>query len=161
MPCCAIRLCRRSCNAGTGTSVVPGEARANLNIRLLPGNSVDPLIAQMQKVVNDPQIHFQIDPSRGPSSPPSSLTSELYQQMERTAKQQFPGAVAVPFLSPRATDSAELRLHNVQAYGLLPFPLSEADELRMYADDERIPLASFRTGLEFLFRIVYEFSAAK
>ncbi len=115
----------------------------------------------MQKLVNDPQIRFQVDPSRGPSAPPSSLTSDLYQQIERTAREQFPGAITVPFLSSRATDSAELRLHNVQAYGLLPFPLTEADELRMYGDDERIPLASFRTGVEFLYRTVYEFSAAK
>jgi acetylornithine deacetylase/succinyl-diaminopimelate desuccinylase-like protein len=147
--------------AGAGSDTVPGEARANLNIRLLPGNPVEPLIAQMQKLVDDPQIRFQVDPNRGPSAPPSSLTSDLYQEIERAAREQFPGAIPVPFLSPRATDSAELRLHNVQAYGVLPFPLTEADEMRMSGNDERIPLASFGTGIEFLYRMVYEFSAAK
>ena len=69
--------------------------------------------------------------------------------------------MAVPLLSTVATDSAYLRLHNVEAYGLLPFPLTEADALRMHADDERIPLASFHTGVEFLYRTVYEFVATK
>ena len=64
-------------------------------------------------------------------------------------------------LSTAATDSSELRLHNVQALGLLPFPLSEADRERMDGDDERIPIASFHTGVEFLYRTVYEFAAAK
>ncbi len=32
----------------------------------------------------------------------------------------------MPLMSTGATDSAQLRLHNVQAYGLLPFPLTEA-----------------------------------
>ena len=64
-------------------------------------------------------------------------------------RSNFPGIPRCLFFRPGATDSAELRLHNVQSYGLLPFPLTEADELRMHADDERIPLASFRTGVEF------------
>jgi acetylornithine deacetylase/succinyl-diaminopimelate desuccinylase-like protein len=147
--------------AGVRANVIPSESWANLNIRLLPGNSIDGLILQMEKVVGDPQIHFQVEPDAGVAAPPSSLTTDLYQVFERVAPQQFPGAVVVPLLSPYATDSAALRLHNVQAYGLLPFPLSDADSLRMHADDERIPIASFRAGVEFLYRTVYEFAAAK
>ncbi len=60
-----------------------------------------------------------------------------------------------------ATDSAQLRLHNVQSYGLLPFPLTEEDDRRMHADDERIPLDAFRKGIDFLCRVVMDFAAAK
>jgi acetylornithine deacetylase/succinyl-diaminopimelate desuccinylase-like protein len=146
--------------AGMGGGWTPSEARANLSIHLLPGNSVEPLIAQMQKLVNDPQIRFQTESSAGQPAPPSSLTSELYQLIERTAPVEFPGAIAVPLLSSGSTDSAELRLHNVQAYGLLPFPLSEADESRTNGDDERLPMASFLKGLDFLYRTVHDFAAA-
>jgi acetylornithine deacetylase/succinyl-diaminopimelate desuccinylase-like protein len=44
---------------------------------------------------------------------------------------------------------------------LLPFPLEEQDERRMHADDERIPVASFYKGIEFLYRVVTEFAQAK
>jgi acetylornithine deacetylase/succinyl-diaminopimelate desuccinylase-like protein len=145
--------------AGVRANVVPSEAWANLNIRLLPGNSIDGLIAQMQKAVNDKQIRFQVQPDSGQSAPPSSLTNDLYQAIERASAKQFPGAAVVPMLSTWATDSAELRLRNVQSYGLVPFPLTQADEQRMHADDERLPLASFATGIEFLYRTVYEFAA--
>jgi acetylornithine deacetylase/succinyl-diaminopimelate desuccinylase-like protein len=145
--------------AGIGPNVVPSEARATLNVQLLPSNSIDPLIAQLQKVVNDPQIRFTVAPGRGISAPSSSTESELYQTIERVVPQQFPGAIVVPYLSTAATDSAELRLRNVQALGLLPFPLTEADAQRIHGNDERLSLASFRTGVEFLYRIVYDFSA--
>ena len=147
--------------AGIRSNVVPSEAWANLNVRLLPGNSIDALVAQLQKVVSDPQIRFAVVPDGGVSAPPSSPDSELFQVIERVTPQQFPGAIVVPFLSTGATDSAQLRLRNVQALGLLPFPLGEADEQRMHGDDERLPLASFRTGVEFLYRVVYEFVAAQ
>jgi carboxypeptidase PM20D1 len=144
-------------NAGVRNNVVPAQASANLNIRLLPGNSILDVVEQMQKAVNDPQVKFTVEPDAGPSAPSSSITTELYLSIERLAPQQFPGAVVVPYLSPWATDSAYLRLHNVQSYGLVPFPLTDADMLRMHGDDERIPITSFRTGVEFLYKAVHEF----
>ena len=144
-------------SAGVRSNVVPPQASANLNIRLLPGNSIQDVIAEMQKAVNDPQIKFTVEPDAGPSAPSSSITTELYQTIERLAPKQFPGAVVVPYLSTWYTDSSYLRVHNVQAYGLVPFPLSEADILRMHGDDERIPIESFRTGVDFLYKAVHEF----
>jgi len=141
--------------AGGRVNDVPSEARANLNIRLLPGDSIEGFVAQMQKLVADPQIRFHVEDDAGMAAPPSSLESDFYAAIARTTQQQFPGAVAVPMMSPYATDSTELRLHNVQSYGLVPFPLTEDDQLRVHSDDERIPLASFHTGVEFLYRIVF------
>ena len=144
-------------SAGVRVNVVPPQASANLNIRLLPGNSIQDVVEQMQKAVNDPQVKFTVQPDAGPSAPSSSITSELYQTIERLAPRQFPGAVVTPYLSTWYTDSSYLRLHNVQSYGLVPFPLTEADLMRMHGDDERIPIASFRTGVDFLYKAVHEF----
>lgn len=147
--------------AGVRVNVVPSEARANLNVRLLPGDSVNDVLADLKKVVDDPQIRFEIAPDGGTPSPPSSLDSPLYQAIERVSGQTFPGCVVMPYMSTGATDSAQLRLRSVQAYGLLPFPLAEEDELRMHADDERIPVDSFHKGVEYLYRVVNEFVAKK
>lgn len=145
--------------AGIRVNVVPSEATANLNIRMLPGHSIDGLIGQFGKLVNDPQIRFQLAPDSGENAPPSDITSPLYKTIERITPQEFPGAVALPFMSTVATDSATLRLHKVQAYGLEPFPLTEADESRMHADDERIPIESFRKGVAFLYHVVSDFAS--
>ncbi len=147
--------------AGIRSNVVPSEARANLNIRLLPGESIGPLVEELKKLVNDPQIRFEVETSLRPPAPPSSIETELYRTIERVSPTVFPGAIVLPFMSTGATDSAQLRLRRVEAYGLLPFPLKEEDELRMHADDERIPLESFRKGIEYLYRVVEEFARAK
>src|ERR1700737_284112 len=103
-------------NAGFRNNVIPSQATANLNIRMLPGHSIDGLIGQLDKAVNDPQIKLKLAPDPGENAPPSDLTSSLYKTIERIAPQEFSGAVALPFLSTGATDSASLRLHKVQAY---------------------------------------------
>lgn len=60
--------------------------------------------------------------------------------------------VVVPYLSTGATDSARLRQLGMQAFGVLPFPMTQGDEDRMHGHDERVPLASLAFGT----RLVYE-----
>jgi acetylornithine deacetylase/succinyl-diaminopimelate desuccinylase-like protein len=148
-------------NAGVRANVIPSEARAMINVRLLPGDTIDVLIAALTKLVDDSAIRFEVQPDAGLAAPPSSLESDFYATIVKAASQEFSGAPALPFLSAGATDSAQLRLHNVQAYGVSPFPMTDEDSRRMHADDERIPLASFEKGVDFLARIVTEFAASK
>lgn len=146
---------------GIRSNVVPSEARATLNIRLLPGESIQELVEELRKLVNDPQIRFEIQPATRQPSPPSSLDTDLYRAVEAASSRIFPQAVVMPFMSTGATDSAQLRLRNVQAYGVLPFPLTEEDVQRMHADNERIPLDAFRKGIEFLHEVVRGFAVSK
>jgi len=147
--------------AGIRRNVVPSEARGVINIRLLPGNSIDALLAKLGQLVSDPQVRFEIEPGSGEAAPSSSLTSDLYATIKGVATKEFPGTAVVPFMSPGATDSMPLRLRSVAAYGLAPFPLDQSDALRMHADDERLPLDSFHTGLTFLYNVVNDFVVAR
>jgi len=148
-------------SAGVANNVIPAEARANLNIRLLPGDSISTLLADLNKLVNDPAVTLQLQPNAGLAAPPSSLESDFYNLICRVASREFGGAPSLPFQSTWLTDSAQLRLHNVQAYGLVPFPLSQEDLRRMHGDDERIPMASFDKGVDLLNKIVTEFAVTR
>ena len=147
--------------AGVRANVIPAEARAVLNVRLLPGNPIDPLVSKLQMLVNDPAVKLVVEPGRTPPAPSSSLESELYNSITRVAGKEFPGAPVAPYLSTWATDSSFLRMRNVQAYGLVPFPLTDADLARMHGNDERIPVDAFRKGIEFLYGVVSDFSVAR
>ncbi len=147
--------------AGVRPNVIPAEARATLNIRLLPGDTIDALLGELTKLVNDPQVRLEVQPDAGLAAPPSSLESDFYAAITKVAAQEFGGAPVLPYQSPWGTDSAQLRLHDVQAYGLWPFPLTQEDLKRMHGEDERIPLASFAKGVDVEARIVAEFAVAK
>ncbi len=146
---------------GIRSNVVPSEARATLNLRMLPGESVHALVEELKKLVNDPQVRFEIKQASRQPSPPSSLETELYQSFERVTPRIFSGARVLPLMSTWATDSAQLRLRNVQAYGIYAYPLTDEEAARMHADDERLPLAAFRKGIEFLFAVVDDFARAR
>ena len=147
--------------AGVANNVIPAEARANLNVRLLPGDSIDALVNELNKLTNDPQVKLEVQPNAGLAAPPSSLESDFYGVITKVVTQEFAGAPALPFQSTWLTDSAQLRLHNVQAYGLVPFPLTQDDLKRMHGNDERIPLTAFDKGVDVLLKIVKEFAVAR
>jgi len=147
--------------AGIRANVIPSEARGIINIRLLPGNQLAPLLAKFQQLVNDPAIRFEPELPLSETAPSSSLTSDFYNTISSVTAKTYPGIPVIPFMSPGYTDSTSLRLRNVQAYGLLPFALSEEDFSRFHGDNERISLDSFHKGIEFLFAIVNDFSVNK
>ena len=146
--------------AGVRANVIPAEATAILNVRLLPGNTITALLADLNKLVNDPQVKLEVQPDAGLAAPDSSLESEFYAAIVKACAEEFGGAPVLPFQSTWATDSAQLRLHNVQAYGLVPFPLTEEDIKRMHGDDERIPIAAFGKGVDLMVRLVNEFAVS-
>jgi acetylornithine deacetylase/succinyl-diaminopimelate desuccinylase-like protein len=148
-------------NAGSARNVIPGEARANLNVRLLPGDTINTVVEDLNKLVNDPQVRLEVLPNAGLAAPDSSLENDFYATIARVASREFGGAPTLPFQSTWATDSSQLRLHNVQAYGLVPFPLSDDDLKRMHGDDERVSVASFAKGVDLMVKIVAEFAGTR
>lgn len=147
--------------AGIRSNVIPSEARAVINVRLVPGDTIDLLVNDLKKLVNDPMIKFDIQHDGGFAAPNSSLETDFYALITKVSAQEFGGVPVIPFMSTGATDSAQLRLHNVQAYGLRPIPLTQEDLARVHGDEERIPLAAFAKGVDCVTRIVAEFSVNK
>jgi carboxypeptidase PM20D1 len=124
---------------------------------MFPGESVTELIANLTKLVNDPQVEIVGGQASRPLAPASSLDTELYGVIEKVTPAVFPGSTTLPTLSTWATDSAQLRMRNVQAYGINPFPLPESEIERIHSDDERISLTAFRRGIEYLYAVVEGF----
>lgn len=145
--------------AGVRANVIPAEARATLNVRLLPGQSLDALIARLRAAIADDAVRVAVE-SSGAESPPSPDDTLMYTAIRDAVAAHAPGVPVVPFLSTGATDSAPLRRAGVKAYGLLPFPLTESDEGRMHGHDERVSVASLAVAVRLSWGILTRIAAA-
>ncbi len=137
--------------AGVRSNVIPGQATATLNVRLLPGEHLEDLIGRLVGVIADPQVEVRVH-AAGEQAPESAPEGPLFEAIEASMATLAPGVPVLPFLSTGATDSAPLRRAGVMAYGLLPFPLTEADENRMHGNDERVAVSS----IDFAVRLTYD-----
>jgi acetylornithine deacetylase/succinyl-diaminopimelate desuccinylase-like protein len=135
---------------GIRTNVIPTEVSAKLNIRTLPGQSIDSVVKRLQRVVGDTMVSIAVT-DRGEDSPASDFHSPMFTAIRESAQALDPSLTVVPYLSTGATDSARLRTWGMQAFGLLPFPMNQDDEDRMHGNDERVPL----TSVDFGTRMIY------
>ncbi len=138
-------------SGGIRSNVIPTEATATLNIRTLPGQSLDDVVARLVAAVGDPLVSFAVT-ERGDDAPASDFRAPMFEALREATLLLDPDMVVVPYLSTGATDSARLRQLGMQAFGVLPFPMTQDDEDRMHGNDERVPLASLAFGT----RLIYE-----
>jgi acetylornithine deacetylase/succinyl-diaminopimelate desuccinylase-like protein len=133
-------------SGGTRSNVIPTEAEATLNIRIMPGGSLDELLGRLRALVDDPVVEFRLK-SSGLDAPASSPDSPEYRAIVASLQAVHPGLAVAPYLSTGATDSATLRHAGIPCYGLLPFPLTQEDEDRMHGHDERVRIDALSFGL--------------
>ena len=135
---------------GRQFNVIPASARAVLNVRTLPGQSIDAVVDRMRALVDVPGVTLEIT-QRGEEAPASDPDSPMFGAIAETARGLKPGIAVVPYLSTGVTDSARLRRLGVHAYGVLPFPMQQSDEERMHGHDERVPVESLHFGTRLIY----------
>ena len=138
---------------GSAPNVIPTEASATLNVRTLPGQSLDDVVRRLARRIADAQVELAVV-SRGQDAPASDFRSPMFLALQDSARALVPDLPVVPYLSTGATDSAHLRRQGVPCYGVLPFPLDPGDEQRMHGADERVPLAALEFGTKLVYGAV-------
>jgi acetylornithine deacetylase/succinyl-diaminopimelate desuccinylase-like protein len=148
-------------NGGFRANVIPSEARATLNVRMIPGSDPEKVTAKIREIVNDPRVEVAMTPPRRPEAPSMPFDGPVVDAVRSVGAKMAPGAPVVPLLSTGATDSAQLRSAGIKAYGLLPFPLTTDDVGRMHGDNERMPVTSLGFGLQMTYRVAAEIARAR
>ena len=152
--CVATRL-----EGGHASNALPQTARANINCRVLPGESIDGVRDEIAKAIANPNLSVTrtSDPL---ASPPSPLRPDVVQAIEKLTAEGWPGIPIVPSMSTGATDSRFLRNAGVPMYGVSGLFLDPEDN-RSHGLNERMPVKSLYDGHEFLYRLVKELAGGK
>jgi len=133
-------------------NVVPPQAEAQLDCRLLPDQDVPAFKRELSAALNDPQI--TIDQLLGFTPAVSSTDTPLYRAIATVTRQHYPAAAVVPSVSTGFTDSHYFRDHGIAAYGFAPFLIPQADESGVHGNNERISVENVRTGTQMMVEIV-------
>jgi acetylornithine deacetylase/succinyl-diaminopimelate desuccinylase-like protein len=136
------------------TNVIPAEASAEIDIRLLPDQSPDSMLALLKGIVADTAVHFQtLLVPKAPFESPAN--TDLFRAVERAAKERDPDAFVTSSMMTGATDRPSYRKLGIIAYGLDPFRVEAADEQRgVHGNDERLSPANVGFGVHFVYDIL-------
>jgi acetylornithine deacetylase/succinyl-diaminopimelate desuccinylase-like protein len=105
---------------GYRVNVIPSEAKATLDVRMLPGEDTVAFLATIRRVINDPAITaaYMARDVR-PETPDARLATEAFRAIEAAVTRHY-STVTLPTMLTGATDMAYLRARGVQCYGIGP-----------------------------------------
>ena len=136
------------------TNVIPHEASAEVDIRLLPDQDPDSMLATLRAVIADTAV--KLSPLIVPKAPFESATNtDFFRAVERASRERDPGAFVTSTMFTGATDRPMYRRLGMQVYGVDPFRNNEGENERgAHGNDERIAVTSFLSGIRFLFDVL-------
>ncbi len=139
-------------DAGHATNALPQRARATVNCRILPGESVAEVQQTLARVMADDKI--RITPTHEPTlSPPPPLSPEIIRPIGKVSERMWPGVPVVPTMLVAATDGRFTINAGIPTYGVNGM-FRDPDGSGVHGLNERIRVRSLYEGHEFLYRLV-------
>jgi len=136
-------------------NIIPPDASAQLDCRLLPGWTIDRWVAQVRGIINNPSIKINVILNFPPAT--SSTDTPLFASIENAVHALDPGAGVVQTVDAGFTDSHFFRDKGIVSYGFEPFAVTREDDERVHGDNERIPVKNYQDGMHLLWNVVYDF----
>lgn len=140
-------------------NVIPPEAQAQVDCRLLPDQDRDAFLREFTSVLNDPNIKVETVVAFTPAV--SSTETPLYKAIEAAIHRNYPTASIAPSVQTGFTDSHWFRDLGIASYGFGPGPIPEEDEHGTHGNNERLSIENIRKGTAMMLEIVRDVVGAK
>jgi carboxypeptidase PM20D1 len=135
---------------GDKDNVLPAEATATVNFRLLPGDSVGAVIQRVKEVIDDPEIRVRTLGQGRNAAPVSGTDNAAFQALHRTIKSVFPQALVAPYMGVSATDARAYAALCPQAtYRFMPLLMDQAAIESLHGTNERLRPAAYQDVVRF------------
>jgi acetylornithine deacetylase/succinyl-diaminopimelate desuccinylase-like protein len=143
------------------TNVIPPEAWANIDVRLLPGTDPRQFLKQIRHVVADPDVTVepQIKEFRVANTSPTNTA--LFQAIRDVAHHYFPGVPVAPRLTSGYTENQRYRKLGIVCYGFSPFTATSEEGNTEHGNNERIRVEEVRRGPRVLYDVVTQVAGAE
>ncbi|HTF32352.1 MAG TPA: M20 family peptidase [Myxococcota bacterium] len=130
-------------------NVLPSQAIAGVNFRILPGDTVDLVLRRARAVVDDPRVEVRLRSPAWEPSPVSPIDSDAFALLERTIRESFPEAIVAPSLVVGGTDARHYGEVTKELYRFQPFSLDSSDLKRPHGIDERMATQNYAAAVRY------------
>lgn len=136
------------------TNVIPPEAWANLDVRILPGGDPKAVLDAVRRVVNDPNVTVEPLNAEFRVANYSGTDNALFGAIREVSGKYFPGTPVVPHITSGYTENQRYRPLGMVAYGFNPYTATDEEGNTEHGNDERIRVEEVRRGPRVLFDVV-------
>jgi len=136
------------------TNVIPPDAWANIDVRLLPGENPQQFLESIRRVVADPEVTVEPETPEFRVANESPTNTGLFAAIRTVAGHYFPGTPVVPRLDSGYTENQRYRPLGIVCYGFTPYTATDEEGSTEHGNDERIRIDELRRGYRVLYDVV-------
>ncbi len=136
--------------AGVKINVIPDEAEAQLDCRLLPDTSAEEFLSYIREALNDEEVEIERIMG-GEPAPESPIKSPFFEAIAEAIQQNYPEGIVTPLILPGLSDSRFFRSLGVPTYGFIPVLLDLEALGSVHGVDEKISIEDLRRGIKTLY----------
>jgi len=141
--------------SGVKDNVLPSEAWAVVNFRLLPGDSIEAVEQHLRTVIADPGIEIAREGHEGNEASPVSRTDTRgFRIIERSVNEVYPDAIVSSGIVVGTTDLRNYEGCYGDRYNFVPTPLAAEDLVRIHGSNERIAVADYQRMVVYAVRLI-------
>jgi acetylornithine deacetylase/succinyl-diaminopimelate desuccinylase-like protein len=133
-------------------NVIPAEASAEIDVRLLPGEEPQAFIAEMRRVIADESIKIEILLSRAAAVSPAS--PEALKAIAEFAQNHDPGTPVVFPMGTGFTDCHFFRAKGIPCVGFLPRRSRPSEAGLVHGVNERVSVAGLKSDIRAMYEIL-------
>lgn len=149
-------------SGGIKDNILPHQARALINFRLLPGDTIASVCEHVRKTIKDPRVHFApVEGGAWEALPASPSDTPAFTTLARTIRQFFGNIPVAPNVVLGATDARYYTRLCENVYRFMPMLVDSSDLQRMHGINERISVDSLARMVEFFGRLIPEWAGAE
>jgi len=140
--------------AGSADNVLPQSARAIVNFRILPGDTVESVLTHARAVIGDASIEVKcLDACWDPSAP-SPTDTRGFARLQQAILHTFDRVVVAPYLVVGATDAHHYQHLSPATYRFLPITMKDGQRKRLHGTGERISVADYHRAIRFYLDLI-------
>lgn len=140
--------------AGIKENVMPPSARATLNLRIHPRDSIERVTEHVRNAVADEQVQIKVMPGGREPSAVSDVRGEAYQQFAEVIRQSFSNTLVSPNLTVGGTDSRYYEPLTDNIFRFSPLLMERDDLPRMHGTNERVAIDTLANASGFYYRLL-------
>jgi len=145
---------------GIMDNVLPSRAEATINVRIIPGETVESVVEYVRKVVDDPRVTIESDAVNKPRDPTEiSPTDHIgFTSIRKSIYETFGDVIVAPSLVIGGTDSRHYSEVAEATYRFMPVIVANKDLEGIHGVNEKVSIENYKNMVFFYERLIRNFN---